>query len=286
MSKLMVERGSRVSRDQVCAVQPDPSTDTYKPIPYEKIIDSIEEGIEKHLGDYKIHKAEYSLSQKDKQLFTVYSLKGPNNEHGPALGARQSYNKSIAPATAGGLAVSVCDNLMFSGDSFTFIRKNTKNVWEDWCQLLEDSLLQLPKWYANTVKDIEVLKAVPCTLEDGWRILGHATNGGNLVDDTRRPRHHTGETWKPGDTQHWEVVLEKQQMTVAANDWTTPRHSAFRSRNMWSLYNCFTEAVKIGPAGQRMKRQTNVHDYFHTLVQNLPVEVLSGVDVGTVADAI
>jgi len=281
---LSIERGRRVTRDQVCAVETPEATDTYKPIPYEQILQSIESGIERKLQK-EIHKAEYGLSQKDKQLFAVYTLKGENGEHGPAIGARQSLNKSIAPAVAGGLGVFVCDNLCFSGDSFKFIRKNTKNVWEDWLALLDESLELVPGWYESMTQDMAVLKAIPCSLERGWEIIGHAQHGGNRVEDTRCPKDwpHT-EKWEKGKSHHWENVLAPQQATIVSRDWVNPRYAEFSPRNLWSLYNDFTEAVKVGPAGQRIQRQTAVHSYFSNVIKALPSEVLNTIEVGVTAD--
>ena len=42
-------------------------------------------------------------------------------------------------------------------------------------------------------------------------------------------------------------------------EWREPQHSAFERRNVWSLFNCSTEALKQGNLAELPKRTEALH---------------------------
>jgi hypothetical protein len=56
--------------------------------------------------------------------------------------------------------------------------------------------------------------------------------------------------------------LKPNQATVAYADWDQPRHDEFAGRNLWGLYNCVTEGLKKGRAGNTIDRHVDAHRWF------------------------
>jgi hypothetical protein len=168
-------------------------------------------------------------------MFALLTLKTDSQESGLSIGMRQSYNKSLALATAVGQQVFVCDNLMFSGSAFMVVRKNTKNVWADFRRMISAQLQNALGHYEKMEKDTKLMKAVPCHEQRGFALLGVALGEG---------------------------LLTSTQATVAYGDWRKPRHEEFSERTMWSLYNCVTEGLKKGAPARLLDRHAAAHDWF------------------------
>jgi len=238
-----------------------PGTDTWSPVPYAKVVTYVEEKATKRLGAPPLTR-QFGFSQKKQQLFAVFGFEGGNTEALLSVGVRQSYNKSMALGLVTGANVTVCDNLCFDGSSIRVVRKNTPRVWEDFIALVEQALDQVRQDFQNVIDDSGILKAVPCGEKRGAEIIGLA---------------------------QYKGVLALQQAAVAMRTWSVARHEAFSLRNLWSLYNCFTEATKNTPVGTVMERYANVHAFFRSIVDGLDLPVLERVmarkEVGQVADA-
>lgn len=63
------------------------------------------------------------------------------------------------------------------------------------------------------------------------------------------------------------LVASKTTVGVSANsyiphvlrEWREPKHQAFMDRNVWSLFNSFTEALKDGNLNELPKRTEALH---------------------------
>ena len=182
--------------EDVRSVPMPEATDTYRPIPYADLIDYLKTRARDMLG-LRLLKEGYGLNKAGNQLFGLLVFEGSDPEMGISTGFRQSYNKSIAPAVAGGGGVFVCDNLMLSGDSFLVIRRNTKHVWDSLRKLVDTHLKELEQHYQAQQATRDRLKSISVNLSEGYRVLGEAQG---------------------------VEVLTPQQASVAIRDWRTPRH--------------------------------------------------------------
>lgn len=226
---------SRVEQDALKAVPVPEYTSTWYPMPYYDMVNEVKRSVTTNLGPIKGEA--YGLSKSGDQMFAllhVDSEAGPN-DMGVSIGLRSSYNKSIAPGVVCGSRVLVCDNLCFSGDAFRLVRKNTKNVWEDFCNLLAVHVYTASSYHSRMSIDRQHMEQQPVSEQRGYEILGRAL-GNNCLTAT--------------------------QATVAFEDWKTPRHSQFGPRNLWSLYNCVTEGLKRGSVGSLINRHVAAHDFF------------------------
>jgi len=235
MTSMMLHCGaSEVTRAQVEAVPIPTPTRTWHPLAYGQSISFLHDQAERVLG-LKVANERYGLNQDGKQMFALLTLDTGSDETALALGLRNSYNKTLKNCCAGGQSVFVCDNLCISGSSFMVMRKNTKNVWRDFRNMITAQIRGALKNYEQVQRDTARMKATPCHEQRGYSILGVAVGNG---------------------------LLTPTQASVAFGDWRKPRHEAFAERNLWSLYNAVTEGLKKGSAARMLDRHAAAHDFF------------------------
>lgn len=234
MSVLLHCGSKQVTRQEVEAVPVPEYTDTWKPVPYADAIGYLYEQIEEHLG-LSVRAEMYGLNKTGNQLFASLMLDTGDKGASLSMGLRQSYDKSLALGTVAGEHTFVCDNLCFSGEAFHVVRKNTVNVWGDFCRLVCEQVQKALSHYRDIRVQNDALKTVPCSLHHGYEILGVALGEG---------------------------VLTSTQASVAFGDWQTPRYEEFSERNLHSLYNCTTEGLKKGTPGLLIDRHVKAHAFF------------------------
>jgi hypothetical protein len=234
----------RVDFAGICAVAPPRRTRSYCPVPNGDLVGKLKHEIQRH--GLTIIKEEYGLSKDGQQLFGVLTIDTGNPAHPMVIGFRNSYNKTLSITIVIGTQVFVCDNLCISGNGQKALRKHTVNVWRDVVALLERAMREALGHYDEMNRQLEALRALPCHLDLGYDLIGRALG---------------------------HKVLLPQQATVALNDWREPRHQEFADRNMYSLYNCFTEGLKRGRMAALSDRHIVAHDFFEHLVPAAPVTV-------------
>tara|TARA_R110002020_G_scaffold21537_3_gene73079 strand:+ start:778 stop:1353 length:576 start_codon:yes stop_codon:yes gene_type:complete len=186
-----------------------------------------------------ITQEQYGLSRKGQQMFGVIRLDSGHPDNGLSIGLRNSYDKSLSVGFASGASVFVCDNLCFSGESGEIIRKHTVNVWRDITLKVDQALRASEYHYIVMNQHLSEMKQIPMGLDEGYDLIGRALG---------------------------HEVLKPQQATIALKDWRNPRHEDFSERNLYSLYNCFTEGLKRGPAGGTLDRHATTHEFFASML--------------------
>jgi len=243
---LMHVDGSEALLKDLQAVPVPEKTKSYQPVPYDVAVMAVEKRAVEELGR-EVKTRQFGLSHNGAQMFGVLTFDMEVNETGLSIGIRQSYDKTVALGLCCGANVFVCDNLVFDGSSIRVVRRNTLNVWDDFKMLIDDALEHALQDYHNILGDALVLKAVPCPERVGAEIIGLA---------------------------QYQSVLRPQQANVAFGDWRTPRYPAFTKRNLWSLYNCFTQGLKRTPAGATMESFAGTHKFFRDRIAELPDEMM------------
>jgi hypothetical protein len=224
---------NKVDLADVCAVPVPEYTRTHHPVPYRDALVALENRI--YGQGLDITERRYGLGQKGQQLFARYIIDMGDKDYDMAIGLRQSYNKTLAIGTVAGGRVGICDNGMFTGSAFHQVRKNTTNVWDDFRALLDQAMATVHDAFDEVRNDCTRWKTTLVDLDPGYEILGKA---------------------------YGRNVLTTQQATIAFQDWKVPRHSEFSDRNLFSLYQCVTEALKKGPVGQIPERHIAAHNFF------------------------
>ena len=244
---LALKPNEHATRQEVYEVKTPEATKTYEPVDYGKFIDLLEQVV--LAAGWTVVNEVYGLAsskryseligESDKargsQLFGVWSLvkEGEDGkERKMALGFRSSHDRSVANGVVGGGYITVCSNLMFSGDAIALIRKHTKNVWKDIEEGFVVGLAKAISTYENTGKDIEVWKNIDCGRERGFEIMGRALAHG---------------------------YIKPQQVTLAMTAWDSNLNNFGRS--FWGLYNAFTEGTKRGSSVTVIDRHVKIDDW-------------------------
>lgn len=251
--------GEPATWEQVCDVEiPDP-TSTWRPVPHSDLVRLCEDRMNKEFG-LDSPERQFGLNRKGAQFFgtLTYDLSGDNRidlaaltegsgidlpqavkDYGFSIAMRNSLNKSLKAAVAGGLTTFNCDNLSIHGSSFTILLPHTKNVWESLKQQVMGRVAEAAGQYMRTVRFVESMKSKHVNDSDAYQLLGLARGRGILTaGQFELSLQAWRETWKEGSTFHSE------------------RGTVF------ALYQAFTHGLKLGGVGRKLDQYTGVSDFF------------------------
>mgnify|MGYP000483547185 CR=1 FL=1 len=233
MSDLVLHRGGQlVQKADLDLVQLPPQTDSYIPVSHFHLADKLLTISRDMLTDYALVGENYALARQGNQLFALLNFKRDHGEIGLSVAFRNSYDRSMSIGLAIGGNVFICDNLALSGE-VAVMKKHTKNVLTALEDLAISTLYRANHNYQRIVADATLLRNRELTDKQAFMLFG---------------------------LLYGQNVLSPRQFTTAVNEWQKPRHEAFQARNMWSLYNCATEALKTAPPTSIMEAHSKLHD--------------------------
>ena len=235
---LMIETGGRaVDYNMVCNVPVPDATKTYQPVPNEQLVEFLKDRVDSLFGFQPLEE-QYALARKGKHMFGLLSYDVGHKDHNFALGFKNSYDMTMAIASAGGAQVDVCSNTCISGDSFVEVRRHTKNVWKTFTSNFDENLEKMYRDFQNMMGEFDTLREQEISQLEGYELLG-AMRG--------------------------LKVLLPQQETAAFEAWDTPTHVEFEPRNLFSLYNACTEGTKRNSPDRVFESLKGVHGFFRAL---------------------
>ena len=210
-----------------------PRTRTYTPVEHTAVVDVIMN----HARLARLTPAaapQVLLAKKGARMFGIATFEHPDGVEGRVLsvGFRNSYDKSTSLGVATGQTVVVCSNMCFSGRDATFMRKHTGNALVDFSERVSKALAAVEAETAKLDQDFARLAAKPCSIDDGYGVLGRALG------------HN---------------VLTQTQAGIAFREWRRPTIEEHAQRNGWGLYNAFTQGLKHGQVD--MADYSRVHDF-------------------------
>lgn len=230
--------GSRVSLDDVRAVNTPGATNTHVPIPHGLLVDTVREALTS--AGYTLQAEDHALSKEGMRYFGVLGLEtaGMGGTYQWTLGLRNSHDKSFRAELVAGTRVFVCDNLAFSG-AVRVMRMHTRHIFRDLEGLVNKAVGALGDFYGQNDRRYEGYKQ--CALNDMQAhdimvraILGQAMPPSRLPD-----------------------VLK---------EWREPQHVEFEDRNAWSLFNAFTENMKaLQDSSTLFNRNRALHGLFDSV---------------------
>jgi hypothetical protein len=226
--------GQPVSEHELDLVPVPERTETYTPVPHGELVRFLRTVGSDLLGGqgYELGPESYGLAAEGRRMFAVMSfIPSEGGEMRLSIGYRNSYDKSMSVGIALGASVFVCDNLALSGE-ITILRKHTKGVWEALQELAITSIYRAGSRFREIKADAEAMRALPLDRTHAFRLLG-----GLFGED----------------------VISVRQLVGAAEAWDKPAHEEFQPRNVWSLYNACTDALKSTNPMQVMERHTRLH---------------------------
>jgi hypothetical protein len=216
------------------------ATRSYNPVPNGQLVDLVQ-SVARSVYDVPDDALELSLalSGKDQQMFGALAINADavtdaRFDSSMTIVFRNSYNKSLSLALAGGAHSWICSNLQISGEIIE-LRKHTTNIWDDLRALIERVVRGAKGDFQKSMVVAEALSALEMSYDDCYRFVGLALG---------------------------HKVLRAQQAGVVFSELETPSHEEFRPMNAWSLYNHFTEGLKRSPAGEAMARHQRVTQFF------------------------
>jgi hypothetical protein len=165
-------------------------------------------------------------------MFGVLTFDDNSADMGMAIGVRNSYDQSLSVGVAFGSKVFVCDNLMFVGDVIV-ARKHTGDVLTHLEKKINKAMIHAPKNHEQILLDSDLMKDIPLDNSEAMMLLGLA---------------------------YGKSVLKPRQLLGAKNAWVKPPQEDFEDRNLWSLYNAFTESLKTSPADDVMEAHIGAHE--------------------------
>lgn len=237
--KLCLHCGAHeVARSAIATVSTPRPTDSWVPIPHHQLIQTVERTLKS--TNLSIGTQAHSLTHDGQRYFGLMEIvgKSTSEDYCCILGLRNSHDKTFPAGIVAGASVFVCDNLSFSGE-IKFARKHTRFILRDLPQLVERSigLLSL-KWHDQ---DKRIAAYKQAELEDA---------------------------------EAHDLIIRACDVSVCSNrlipqvlhEWREPKHDAFEPRNVWSLFNSFTEALKDGNLAELPKRTEALHGLLDTAV--------------------
>jgi len=232
---IMTHCGGRiVDFNEVASVPLPEQTNTYIPVPYENLVLNTRKIADRLLNEYSFVKDQFALSggeNKDQRMFAVLQYEANNSEMGYAIGIRSSYDKSMSNGFCAGAQIFVCDNLMFRGE-VTYMRKHTKNVWNDIEEKTMTTLYRGMDNFQNLSKDSKQMKERDVSNDIAGSFLGRLFINGDMT-----PR----------------------QLQKAKQQWFKPIHEEFEPNTLWSLYNACTESLKTTPPNKILEKHISLH---------------------------
>jgi hypothetical protein len=232
MEGMIIHRGGElVTRDQLDLIKTPEQTDSYVPVSHYALSDKVLTISRDILRDYSLVGENYAVARQGNQMFALLKFKNDNEEMGLSVAFRNSYDKSMSVGIAIGASVFICDNLALHGD-IAVMKKHTKGVWDALEDLAISSLYKAQKNFDKIVFDSQRMKELPLNDDEAFRLMGYLY-GHDLVS----PR----------------------QLTVLKDEWQKPSHEEFQGRNMWSLFNATTEALKSCPPTVIMEKHAGCY---------------------------
>ena len=221
-----------IEMEQLRNVTLPDATPTWTPVAHDALVDSVKGALV--ASGASIVKEEHALYHGGDRYFGLLHL-GENNDGGnTVVGIRNSHDKTFPAGLSLGNHVFVCDNLSFSGD-VVVARKHTRFIGRDLDRLIYAAVGKLA--------DLRVKQAARFA----------AYKGRELTD----PEAH--DLIIRALLAH---VVSGEAIAKVVGEWRKPAHEDFAPRNVWSLFNDFTEVMKGTAPMAAVKRTMTLQGLF------------------------
>ena len=211
--------GARVEPEQLERVATPPAEGRWQPVAHATLASQVRRGLED--AGMKVLTEAHALNKGGAQYFGLMQVAIDGHESddwGTIVGLRNSHDKRFPAALALGSSVFVCDNTAFSGE-VVLARRHTTNILRDLPQVTTRAIGRLTDFVGMTERRAAVYRDREMGNAEAHDLIVRALDA-RAITTTMVPK-----------------VLEQ---------WRAPNHSEFKDRNLWSLYNAFTETLKGG----------------------------------------
>jgi hypothetical protein len=230
MSNLFLHCGTNVAtREEVNDVTTPEPTETWQPIAHRMLIDTVV----KQMTDIglAVKTAEYGLWAEGMRMFAAFELMEGSGDYSIVVGLRNAHDMTFSAGMALGSRVFVCDNLAFSGE-ITIARKHTRWIERDLPRLTMQACGQIAGMRVRQDERIAAYKEKRITDQRAHDLVIRAVDS-KVIPNARIPN-----------------IL---------GEWRKPQHKDFEPRNVWSLFNSFTEVMKESNQIELPRRTVRLH---------------------------
>ena len=235
MSGTLISSGVKTMRCRLAdlVALPDPISQgtRHLPVRHDELVATMKVKLER--AGYQVVREEYALGYHGARLFGVLDLipDGPltalvTSEQGLTLGFRSGNDRSMSIHLVAGARVTVCDNMVLSGDMIVLRRKHTTHL--NLAEEVAAGVDELTAHYRVLEAGINRLKAACITDQEAKEKIYDAF----LTD------HVLATKYLPAVNRNY---FEPEE------EWTD-----CRPRTLWGVHNAFTRTVKLleSPATQ------------------------------------
>jgi hypothetical protein len=211
--------GAQVEREELERVETPEACGRWQPIAHDELAGQVRRGLED--AGMKVLTEAHALNRGGAHYFGLMQVAIDGRESddwGTVVGLRNSHDKRFPAALAVGSSVFVCDNTAFAGE-IVLARKHTTHIRRDLPQVTARAVSRLSSFAGQTEKRAERYQEREMGNAEAHDLIVRALDAGAIT------------------TLMVPKVLEQ---------WRAPNHPEFKDRNLWSLYNGFTETLKGG----------------------------------------
>jgi len=221
--------GQHVVRGELVDVPTPEPTKTWFPIPHERLLGCVENFLRQ--SDYLISREEHAISHEGNRYFGLLEIANENG-FGLTLIVRNSHDQAFSAGLAVGAHVFCCDNLSFSSE-ITLARKHTRWISLDLPRLVSSAIGRLGDHRQHQYDRIAAYKQRSLSDMEAHDLVINAV-----------------------DAQ----ALPASKVPALLKEWREPQHDEFAPRNVWSMFNSFTEIYKYVENPQLLlKRSQALH---------------------------
>jgi hypothetical protein len=213
MNKLMTPGAKRITRAELSLIPTPPSTDTHRPVPHADLINALEEALSfRHI---QITAEEYCVAKGGDRLFGMLEVNASYEGVTFGIGIRNAHDKSMRLGLVAGYRVTVCSNMMFSGDFKPMLAKHTKHF--DLTETLSIGVDRIQRGWQPLRERINFMRGCELTTEAAQALIYRA---------------------------FMQERFPLRLMKSVHSHYFAPRHDEFQPRTVWSVSNAFTSSFK------------------------------------------
>lgn len=235
---------------KVYSVETPQKTDTWTPISHKFLIEQTKEKLD--ASGFDVVAENHNLARFGQRYFGLMQVQDRNAPENPdratVVGLRNGHDKCFPAGIMAGDAPFVCSNLVFNNE-IVIARRHTKNIDNvniagNIFHKIANAIGQLRESWQSQEKRVQSYK-------------GYDLGSNREANDLIIQAYQNG-------------ACSKTQIADIVDQWNTPNHSEFLDRNLYSLYNSFSEVWK-GNLGLLPNRSTQLHALFDSVAEAEPV---------------
>lgn len=227
-------------REQLSTVQTPAATRTHCPVDHKWLVDKVASRLEDN--KLEIVQEVHTLSHEGQRYFGLMQVKDasrPDTDRGTVVGVRNSHDKRFCAGLMVGDAPFVCTNLIFSNE-IVLSKKHTKNC------LNEEMDNNLFSKINSAVGRLRLHWAVQDGRSDSYKDYDVGTlEAHDLMVRSMK-----------------EGIIGATKIPQVLEQWENPNHPEFKDRNLYSLYNAYSEVWKGGNLNSLGERSFGLNALF------------------------